>query len=221
MNLFEIFLISSLVVMMCSKIKTLSRFNSYVKGFLLGPLFLKTATLTNGKISVHLIGISHRARFDFYQKINKFLDKIPEHDSITLVEGVGECNCDLHHIQIPRRARGIPKKSKSERVDQDDYMDYHSNQINADIAISDLSESLQEWHALFKSNLYPEETGKVLEVLDVFRNARLVENLQDCIQCGKYANIIIPWGAAHMEFVDTWLRLNGFKVVFKKHFRAL
>lgn len=204
-----------------------TNFSSYIKGrdnF----MFIKSSTFSNGEISVHLIGLNHGSRYDFYQKINTFLDTIPEQESITLVEGIADSTGIIEAMLLdkwhPRRAPGTKLNRGSVPVKQGYYLDFHPRQIPGDLDVKDLNETHREWYKMFLEGshtmLDPELCMDILIDLHHIRNARLVEILKECIDKGEYKHIIIPWGALHMNFFDKWLRNNGFKVIESKYLRS-
>lgn len=203
---------------------------------------LERVFIRDGK-KVFLIGMMHIGEQDFYDSLNQKMREATDGKRIVLTEGVS----DKHKI-LPDEFKsgktygkwakrlGLKVQNSEEKAMSDDDVEARNEEwasrgvafMNADIDISELSETHQETLVKILESLGSDNLAEILagpetvsgsemedlmmEGLLKFRNDRLMEFFEESIKL-DVSEIYIPWGAAHLPDIEERLINQGFEKI--------
>ncbi|MFA7578355.1 MAG: hypothetical protein WC002_09855 [Candidatus Muiribacteriota bacterium] len=185
--------------------------------------------------TVQLIGMIHIGAKDFYHNILKSIDK---DNTIVLAEGISDKNNLLKikptYVQLSKTLN-LETQAENFALDQSKY-----DIIVADIDVSEFSEhtihivnsvldmlentsSAGEFLTKYQElDSYMRKPGMIDRFYnDILhkRNETILNHLDNAIE--KYDNIVIPWGAYHLDEIEKDLIANGFRLTDRTKRTAL
>lgn len=185
--------------------------------------FNKEAVFVNGEKTIVLIGMTHIANKEFYERLrNRFKDK----NAVTLSEGVSDRSGYLKGFGYATMARliGLSSQPNAKKL--------FPNVKNADGDVSAIKKSEIESISILFKNVkqideaiaYPKNKPYQKFIIDMrksndfnfrnsevllSRNVNLIKRVDLEIAHNNY--IIIPWGALHLNEISSNLLKKGFK----------
>lgn len=207
--------------------------SEYEKGYhytVLGFEFIKDKTLEKDGIQIRLIGMSHIANKSFYKDIQSDIDKI-QGRTITLAEGVtnkrNTLKIDMNYAEI---AKNFSVSSQDDSITfpnsrgaDIDFIDFDPktimvinkvfNVINNEIPKGASAADLEKFKKEVDSINMTDVDYAIKHELLKKRNDHLIKQIRGEISGKKFKNILVPWGALHLQEIENELTGKlGFKV---------
>lgn len=223
--------------------------SGYVR-FSLGGIDLTERVFEKEGRRVHLIGMAHVADGHFYEALNERLARPVEGRRLVLLEGVSDREGILpesfasgatyrnfaEKLGLAEQRVGFSVQADGARgPGGEGWSERGVDFRNADIDVADLSPAHREglvailtamehfdWRHLFTApaGIDPDELEDLLvEGLVRQRNRHLMEILAEAED--RYAEIFIPWGAAHLPDLERRLIAEGYRVAGESRRRGI